>query len=110
MLTAPLLPISTPVLLREIEQGTGQVREPLDEPVVEVCEAQEGLHFLPVRWSRPFRYSSYLEWVHLNRILGNNHSEVLHFCLLELALFGFKEEVVFPEQLHNSPSDPPVLL
>jgi len=25
--------------------------------------------------------------------------------LLELALFGFKEEVVFLEQLHNSPSD-----
>jgi len=86
------------------------VGEPLDEPAVEVGKAQEGLHFLPVRWSRPLRYSSYFDWVHLNGILGNNHSELLHFCLLKLAPFGFKEEVVFPEQLHNSPSDPPVLL
>jgi len=86
------------------------VREPLDEPAVEVGKTQEGLHFLPVRWSRPFRYSSYLDWVHLNGILGNNHSKVLHFCLLKLALLRFKEEVVFPEQLHNSPSDPPMLL
>jgi len=65
--------------------------------MVEVGESQEGLHFLSVRWSRPFCYSSYFGWVHLNRILGNNHSKILHFCLLELALFGFKEEVVFPE-------------
>jgi len=86
------------------------VGEPLDEPAVEVGEAQERLYFLPVRRNRPFRYSSYLGWVHLNGILGNNHSEVLHFCLLELALLGFKEEVVFPKQLHNSPSDLPVFL
>ena len=84
--------------------------EPLDESAVEVGKAQERLYFLPVRWNRPFRYSSYLDWVHLNGILGNNHSEVLHFCLFELALLGFEEEVVFPEQFHNSPSDPPVLL
>jgi len=86
------------------------VEEPLDEPAVEVGKAQERLHFLPVRRNRPFRYSSYLDWVHLNGILGNNHSQVLHFCLFKLALLGFKEEVVFLEQLHNSPSDPPVLL
>jgi len=86
------------------------VREPLDEPVVEVGKAQERLYFLPVRRNRPFRYSSYPDWVHLNGILGNNHSEVFHFCLFELALLRFKEEVVFPEQLHNSPSDPLVLL
>jgi len=86
------------------------VREPLDEPVVEVGKAQERLHFLPVRRSRPFRYSSYLDWVNLNGILGNNHSEVLHFCLLELTLLGFKEEVVFAKQLHDSLSDPLVLL
>jgi len=86
------------------------VRESLDKPTVEVGKAQEGLHFLPVKWSRPFRYSSYLDWVHLNRILGNNHSKVLHFGLLKLALFRFKEEAMFLEQLHNSPSDHPVLL
>jgi len=73
------------------------VREPLDEPAVEIGKAQEGLHFLPIRWSRPFRYSSYLDWVHLNGILGNNHSEVFHFCHLELALLGFKEEGCFSE-------------
>jgi len=82
----------------------------MDKPVVEVGKTQEGLYFLPVRWSRPFCYSRYSDWVHLNRILRNNHSEVFHFCLLKLALFGFKEEVVFPEQLHNSLSDPLVLL
>jgi len=86
------------------------VREPLDKPAIEVGKAQEGLHFLPVRWSRPFCYSGYFDLVHLNGIMSNNHSEVLHFCLLELALFGFKEEVVFLEQLHNSLSDHPVLL
>ena len=49
--------------------------EPLDEPAVEVGKAQERLHFLPVRQNRPFHYSSYLDWVHLNGILGNNHSK-----------------------------------
>ena len=69
--------------------------EPLDEPAVEVGKAQERLHFLPVRRNRSFPSSGYLDWVHLNGILGNNHSKVLHFCLFELALLRFKEEVVF---------------
>jgi len=67
----------------------------LDKPMVGVGKAQEGLHFLPVRWSRRFRYSSYLYWVHLNGILGNNHSEVLHFCLLELTLLGLRMRLCF---------------
>jgi len=65
--------------------------------MVEVGKTQEGLYFLPVRWSRPFRYSSYFDWVRLNGILGNNHSKVLHFCFLPL--LRFKEEIVFLEQL-----------
>ena len=65
-----------------------------DKSAVEVSEAQEGLDFLFVGWCQPLLDTHYFDWVHGNRVIGDDHSEVLHCGLLELTLLWFQVELV----------------
>jgi hypothetical protein len=86
------------------------MREALDEPPVEVDEAEEGLDLFLACRCRPIGDSCYLDRVHLYRILGNDQAQVFYFGLLKLTLRRLQEKLVLPENLQDSPSDLPVLL
>ena len=60
--------------------------EVLDEALVEIGEAQEGLHLFLVHRSGPFCNTCDLDRVHRNGVVGDDHSEVLNRSLLEFAL------------------------
>ncbi|KAF8192860.1 hypothetical protein K438DRAFT_1829820 [Mycena galopus ATCC 62051] len=64
-------------LLREVEEGLRNVRERLDEPPVEVCEAKELLHVLLVLRGGPGGDSGDLDWVHLDVVVQDDDAEVL---------------------------------
>jgi len=70
-------------------------QEVSDEPSVEVGESKEGLHFLFIHWSGPLGNASDLDQVHSNRVIRDDHSEVLDHGFLELALVGTEVEFGF---------------
>ena len=67
------------------------MREVLDERPVEVNKPKEGLYFLLVVQDGPFRHSRNFYWVHLNRVVGDDHPEVLYLGSFELALVRLQE-------------------
>jgi len=79
-----------------------------DEPLVEVGESKEGLHFLFVRRSRPLGNSRDLDRVHHNGVVRDDHSEVLNHGFLELTLVGIEVELMLLQQLQNVAGDLPV--
>ena len=62
-------PTPLSVIAGEVEEWVGMIREVLDEPMVEIRKAQEGLNFLLVGWCGPLLYTSNLNWVHRDVIL-----------------------------------------
>jgi hypothetical protein len=104
-----LTPPPLPILLREFEEGLRVVRKTFDETVIEVSEAQEGLHFLLCHWDWPLRRSCYLDWVHPNLIFGNNQAEVLNCGFFEFALVMPKEEFVLAKSLKHNLRDSSML-
>ena len=57
------------VIVGEVKEWAGMIREVLDEPMVEIHKAQEGLNFLLVGWCRPLLYTSNLNRVHRDMVL-----------------------------------------
>ena len=100
-----LSPDSWDVLLCEVKEGLSVVREVPDELPVEVCEAEELLYVLPVSWGRPVGDAGNLDWVHLDVVVRDDHTEVLNRQLLKLALLRSQVELMLPEALENSPDD-----
>ena len=108
MLIIGLTPGPPDVLLREVEERPGDVRETGDEPPVEVREAEKLLHVLPVDRRRPCSNSGYLHRVHTYVIVGDDHAEVLDLRPFELTLFQPEEEFVLPEAPEDFGNDPAV--
>ena len=67
------------------------MREVLDESPVEVNKPKEGLYFLLVVWDGPFHHSCNFYQVHFNRVVGDDHPEVLYLGLLKLTLVRLQE-------------------
>ena len=65
-----------------------------DEPTVEVGKPEEGLQLLLGGWNWPLRYSGDFGWVHLDGVMGNDHSEVLHPGLFKFTLVWFQIELI----------------
>jgi len=84
-------------------------REVSDEPLVEVGESEEGLHFLLVRQSGPLGNASDLDRVHRDGVVRDNYSEVLDRGFLEFAFVGTEVELMLLQQLQNVAGDLPVL-
>ena len=85
-------------------------RKVLDKPPIEVGEAQKGLHLLLVRQSGPFGNASNLDWIHSNRVMGNDHTKILNCGLLKFALVGAEVELVLLQKFQNSAGDLPMFL
>ena len=69
-------------------------QEVSDEPSVEVGESEEGLYFFLVHWSGPLSNASDLDQVHRDRVVRDDHSEVLDRGFLEFALVGTEVELM----------------
>ena len=85
------------------------MREVLDESLVEVNKPKEGLYFLLVVRDRPFCHSRNFYWVHFNRVVRDDHPEVLYLGLLKLTLVRLQEQLVFLKQFQDSSCDLPML-
>ena len=59
------------------------------------------MHFLFIRRSRPLGNASDLDQVHCNRVVRDDHSEILDYGFLELALVGTEVELMLLQQLQN---------
>ena len=79
-------PMPLDVVLGEVKEGACMMGEVLDEPTVEVGKPEEGLQLLLGGQNWPLRHSGHFGWVHLDRVMGNDHSKVLHPGLLKFTL------------------------
>ena len=102
-------PAPTGIVLGQVEERAGVLREVSDELSVEVGESEEGLHFLFIRRSGPLGNPSDLDWVHCDGVVRDDHSEVLDRGLLKLTLVGTEVEFMLLQQLQNAAGDLPVL-
>jgi hypothetical protein len=102
-------PMPFHIILSEVEEGMGMMREVLDESTVEVGKAIERLNFLLVGRDGPFSHSGHLSWIHLYGVVGYDHPEIFHLGLLELTLVRLQEEFVLLEERQDSTGDSPVL-
>ena len=75
----------------EVKEGSSYGREVLDEVMVEVNEAYEGLHISPALWGRPLTDSGNFNRVHHNLVLQDDQPEVFNLLLMELTLFQMEE-------------------
>ncbi|KAJ7699688.1 hypothetical protein B0H16DRAFT_1749328 [Mycena metata] len=75
-------------------RGYSVVPEPLDELPVKVQEPEVTLNVLHSLWDGPFLNPGDLHRVHAYLAVPDNHPQVLHFLLLELALLRFEEQLV----------------
>ena len=82
------------VVLGKVKEGACMMGEVSDEPTVEVGKPEEGLQLLLGGRNWPLRYSSDFGWVHLDRVMGNDHSEVLHPGLLKFTLVQLQIELI----------------
>ena len=82
------------IVLGKVKEGACMMGEVLDEPTVEVGKPEERLQFLLGGWNWPLRYSGDFGWVHLNRVIGNDYSEVLHPGLLKFTLVQLQIELI----------------
>ena len=96
-------------LLCEVKEGSGVVREVLDEAPVEVCEPEEGLDFMFSSGSWPLCNSSHLYWVHPYFSFRDHESEVLNLCSFKLTLLQLEVELVLLKLFHHLLDYPPVL-
>ena len=67
------------------------MRKVSDESPVEVNKPKEGLYFLLVVQGGPFRHSRNLYRVHFNRVIGDDHPEVLYLGSFKLTLLRLQE-------------------
>jgi len=104
-----LSPVPTRIVLGQVEEQVGVFQEVSDEPLVEVGEFEEGLHFLLVRQSGPLGNASDLDWVHCDGVVRDDYSEVLDCGFLEFAFVGTEVELMLLQQLQNAAGDLPVL-
>ena len=65
------------------------------------------MHFLFIRRSGPLGDASDFDWVHRNRVVRDNHSEILDHGFLELTLVGREVELMLLQQLQNTADDLP---
>ncbi len=99
-------PAERHVLLGEIEERTCNLREPFNEPSVEVRKSRKDLNLLLLPGLWPFRYRSYLDRIHCDLVVRYDQSEVLDLLPLELALLRLEVQLVFPESFQDNPGDP----
>jgi len=88
-------PAPTGVVSGQVEEQAGVFQEVSDEPLVEVGESEEGLHFLLVRQSGPLGNASNLDQVHRNGVVRNDYSEVFDHGFLEFAFVGAEVELIY---------------
>jgi hypothetical protein len=93
------------VLHGEIEQGASMLREVWDELSVEVDKTNEGLDLLFVGRGRPFRYTSYLHWVHFDLVVQDDNAEVFNASFFELALLVSEVQLMFAQLFHDHAGD-----
>jgi len=101
-------PAPTGIVSGQVEEQAGVFRKVSDELSVEVGESEEGLHFLLIHQSGPLGDASNLDQVHRNRVVRNDHSEILDRGFLKLALVGTEVELMLLQQLQNTAGDLPV--
>jgi len=89
-----LSPAPTRFVPGQVKEQVGVFREVPDELLVEVGEPEEGLHLLLVHQSGPLSDAGNLDWVHGDRVVRDDHSEVLDRGFLELTLVRMEVELV----------------
>ena len=83
--------------------------EPLNETMVEVSKAQEGLYFLLVIWHWPFRNPCNLYRVHLRLSMRDDEAQVFDLGLCKLTLVVSEIEFVLSESFQYQACDSVVL-
>src|ERR1700677_1857079 len=82
------------VFLGEVMERTSNRRKVLDEPPIKVGKADECSYFFERCGSQPIFDCRDLPRVHANFSRSNDHSQILHFTFLEVALLRLQVEVV----------------
>ena len=82
------------VILGKVKEGACVMGEVPDEPTVEVGKPKEGLQLLLGGRNQPLCYSSDFGWVHLDGVMGNDHSEVFHSGLLKFTFVWLQVELI----------------
>jgi len=103
-------PAPAGVVSGQIEEQAGVFQEVFDEPLIEVGEPEEGLHLLLVRRSGPLGDTGNLDWIHRDRVVEDDDSEVLDRGFLEFAFVGMEVKLMFLQKLQNVAGDLSVLL
>jgi hypothetical protein len=81
------------------------LREVQDESSVEVDKTDEGLDLLFVGRGRPFRYTSYLHWVHFDLVVQDDNAKVFDAGFFELTLLVSEVQLVFAQPFHDHATD-----
>jgi hypothetical protein len=92
-----LTPAPFGIILSEVEQWAGYLRESLNKMSVEVGKAQEGLYFLFTIWCWPFCNPCNLYWVHFRLSVRDDEAQVFDLGLCKLALVVLEIEFVLSE-------------
>ena len=80
----------------------GNMREVLDETLVEVDEPYKWLDFGHIPGGQPVSDTSNIDWVHLYMSFWEDEAKVFDHGLLEGALFWFEVETVLTEDVKDS--------
>jgi hypothetical protein len=68
-----------------MSEGSGDFRVAVDEPAVEIGEAEEGLNVFDFLWFQPIKNGLHFVFSHVESVGGKNVSEVFHTVPVEFA-------------------------
>ena len=80
----------------------------MDELLIEVYKAKEGLDLLYLHQSMPFHDSMDLHWIHGNMVFQDDQSKVLNLLSLKLAFLWLEEQPPLLEGSKDLVGNPPV--
>jgi hypothetical protein len=84
-----------------MSEGSGDFGVAVDEPMVEVGEAKEGLNVFDFPWFWPIEDGLHFVFSHAESIGGENVSKVFHTVPVEFAFPGVGVQAMLPESAED---------
>jgi hypothetical protein len=92
------------ILIYQTSEGSGDFRVPIDELVVEIGKAKEGLYVFDFAWFWPIKdifICLHFVFSHVESVRGENVSEVFHTVSVKFAFPGVGVQAMVPESAED---------
>ncbi len=89
------------VVLSQVKERPGMLQEVFNESLVEVDKAKKWLHLFLICRSRPLSDARNLDGVHCNRVVEDDHPEILNGSLLELVFIHLEIQFMLLQNLQD---------